>query len=80
MIVLKNSASGQSLLPMVIFGESFPNSNYSMRGPGPCLYAKLPNGYIDEDFTFGSVNGLYQKHNILAKEYFLLTGAAGILI
>ena len=43
------SASGLMLSPMIIFEKSWPSGPYSRNGPKDCLYAKSPNGYIDEE-------------------------------
>ena len=43
------SASGVTLSPMIIFEKLWPSDPYSQKGPDGCLYAKPPNGYIDEE-------------------------------
>ena len=43
------SASGQVLPPMIIFEKCFPSSPYVTNGPTSSLYAKSPNGYMDEE-------------------------------
>ena len=43
------SASGLTLSPMIIFEKLRPSDPYSQKGPDGCLYAKSPNGYIDEE-------------------------------
>ena len=43
------SASGLTLPPMIIFEKLWPSDPYSQKGPHGCLYAKSPNGYIDEE-------------------------------
>ena len=34
---------------MIIFEKSWPSGPYSKNRPKDCLYAKSPNGYIDEE-------------------------------
>ena len=43
------SASGLTLSPMIIFEKSWPPGLYAQNGQDNCLYAKLPNRYIDEE-------------------------------
>ena len=43
------SASGLIMSPIIIFEKSWPSGPYSQKGPDGCLYAKSPNGYIDEE-------------------------------
>ena len=44
------SAAGQKLPPFIIFQRLFPFSAYSTQGPENAVYAKSPNGNIDELF------------------------------
>ena len=41
--------------------------------------AFMQNGQMNTLMKICSVSGLYQKHNILTKEYFLLIGTARIV-
>ena len=43
------SAGGLTLSPMIIFEKSGPSGPYAQNGLENCLYAKPPNGYIDEE-------------------------------
>ena len=38
------------LSPMIMFEKFWPSRLYSKNGPKDCLYAKSPNGYIDEGY------------------------------
>ena len=46
------SVAGAALPPMIIFEKSFPSSTYITQGPINALYAKSPNGYMDEELFY----------------------------
>ena len=43
------SATGHMLPPMIIFEKCWPLGPYAKHGPYGTLYAKSPNGYMDEE-------------------------------
>ena len=56
------SANGASLPPMIIFEKAFPSSAYVAEGPINALYAKSPNGYMDEELFYSWFTKLFITH------------------
>ena len=53
-------ASGRNgITPFVIYEKSFPSGNYAEKGPIGAVYAKSPNGYMNEKLYLAWLNKVY---------------------
>ena len=69
------SAAGTALPPMIIFEKSFPSSAYVTQGPINALYAKSPNGYMDEELFYSWFSKLFvPQTNHLWKRILIIDG------
>ena len=69
------SAQEASLPPMIIFEKAFPSSAYVAEGPINALYAKLPNGYMDEEHFYSWFKKLFIPHTQhLGKQILIIDG------
>ena len=69
------SAAGAALPPMIIFEKSFPSSAYVTQGPINTLYAKSPNGYMDEELFYSWFSKLsVPQTNHLGKLILIIDG------
>ena len=68
------SAAG-AVPPMIIFKKSFASSAYITQGPINVLYAKSPNGYMDEKLFYSWFSKLFvlQTHH-LGKQILIIDG------
>ena len=53
------STAGAVLPPMIIFEKSLPSTTYVTQGPINTLYAKSPNGYINEELFYSCFSKLF---------------------
>ena len=53
------STAGAVLPPMIIFEKSLPSTTYVTQGPINTLYAKSPNGYINEELFYSWFSKLF---------------------
>ena len=53
------STAGTALPPMIIFKKSFPSTAYVTQGPMNILYAKSPNGYMDEELLYSWFSNVF---------------------
>ena len=69
------SVAGAALPPMIIFEKSFPSSTYITQGPINALYAKSPNGYMDEELFYSWFSNSFVPHtNHLGKQILIIDG------
>ena len=69
------SLAGAALPPMIIFEKSFPSSAYVTQGPINALYAKSPNGYMDEELFYSWFSKLFvPQTNHLRKRILIIDG------
>ena len=69
------SAAGQLIPPMIIYERSYPCGNYVAKGPDGALYAKSPNGYMDEELFKAWFSKLFIPHTAhLGKRMLIIDG------
>ena len=69
------STAGTALPPMIIFKKPFPSTAYIIQGPMNVLYAKFPNGYMDEELFYSWFSNVFvPQTDHLGKRILILDG------
>ena len=54
---------------MIMFENFWPSRLYPKNGPKDCLYAKSPNGYIDEELFLEWFKKIYSRNKAFATNF-----------
>ena len=69
------STAGAALPPMIVFKKPFPSTAYITQGPTNVLYAKSPNGYMDEELFYSWFSNVFvPQTDHLGKRILILHG------
>ena len=71
------STAETALPPLIIFKKSFPSTAYVTQGPMNVLYAKSPNGYMDEELFYSWFSNVFVPQNDHVKKGILILDGHG---